>query len=290
MKKSILATAVLALFATGLYAAEKTEKTTNVALVNGQKVSAEELTKKLWWQFSAQGLSELIDEKLLLEEGARLGVKADEKELEAKFASLSSGYTDKAAFEKNLKSVGWSSAELRELIRRQLIMRGTVIAAKKLAVTDEDAAAFFEKNKEKLGTPASVKLSQIFVNTKAEADDAYELLSTVGADFAKLSSLKSADANLRKNAGSLGYISKGMLLPEIEKELFALQYGQFSKPLPTGNGFSIFKTEEHKPGKEASLQEIKADLKLAILNQAITAKLPELAAELRQKAKIEILK
>lgn len=285
MKKSIAAAAVLACLATGLYAAEK-----NVALVNGQKIASEELTKKLWWQYSAQGLSELIDEKLLTAEGARLGVKADEKEVETRFNNLASGYADKAAFEKNLKSVGWSSSELRDLIRRQLVIRGTVVAARKLAVTDEDAAAFFEKNKERLGTPASVKLSQIFVNTKAEADDAYELLSTVGADFAKLSSLKSADANLRKNNGSLGYISKGMLLPEIEKEIFSLQDGQYTKPIPTGNGFSIFRTEEHKPGVEASYEAIKADLKAAILNQAITAKLPELAAELRQKAKIEVIK
>ncbi|MBI4351267.1 MAG: peptidyl-prolyl cis-trans isomerase [Elusimicrobia bacterium] len=285
MKKSILAAAVLAGFATGLYAAEK-----NVATVNGQKIASEELTKKLWWQYSAQGLSELIDEKLLAAEGARLGVKADEKEVEARFGSLVSGYADKAAFEKNLKAVGWSSGELRDLIRRQLVIRGTVIAAGKIAVTDDETAAFFEKNKERLGTPASVKLSQIFVNTKAEADDAYELLSTVGADFAKLSSLKSADANLRKNNGSLGYISKGMLLPEIEKEIFALQDGQFTKPLATGNGFSIFKTEEHKPGQEASYEAIKADLKTAILNQAITTRLPGLAAELRQKAKIEIIK
>jgi parvulin-like peptidyl-prolyl isomerase len=287
MKRTILAAAVLTMFATGLYAAEKN---VSVAVVNGQKVGTEELTKKLWWQYAAQGLSELIDEKLLLDEGKVLGVKADEKEVEARFNTLAAGYPDKAAFEKNLRSVGWSSADLRALIRRQLTIRGTVIAAKKLAVTDEDAKAFFEKNKERLGTPASVKLSQIFVNTKAEADDAYELLSSVGADFAKLSTLKSADANLQKNNGSLGYISKGMLLPEIEKEIFALQDGQYTKPLATGNGFSIFKTEEHKPGKEAAFETIKEELKTAILNQAITQKLPELAGELRQKAKIEIIK
>lgn len=285
MKRAILAAAVLGLLATGLHAAERT-----VAVVNGQKVASDELTKKLWWQYAAQGLSELIDEKLLLEEGGRLGVKADQKELDARFDNLAAGYASKAVFESNLKSVGWSFADLRELIRRQLIIRGTVIAAKRIAVTDEEAAAFFEKNKERLGTPASVKLSQIFVNSKAEADDAYELLSSVGADFAKLSTLKSADANLRKNNGSLGYISKGMLLPEIEKEIFALQVGQYTKPLPTGNGFSIFRTEEQKPGKEASFDVIKDELKTAILNQAITQKLPELAGELRQKAKIEVIK
>ncbi len=285
MKKTIITLALLAACTTGLYAASRT-----VAVVDGGKVTADELTKKLWWQYAGQGLTELVDEKLLLEEGARLGIKADPKEVEARFNTLAAGYTDKDLFEKNLKSVGWSAQDLRGLISRQLVIRNTVIAAKKLAVTDEDAKAFFDKNKERLGTPESVKLSQIFVNTKAEADDAYDLLSTVGADFSKLSTLKSADANLRKNNGSLGYISKGMLLPEIEKEIFALQVGQYTRPLATGNGYSIFKAEERKPGKEAVFETIREELKTAILNQLIAQKLPELAQELRQKARIEIVK
>jgi len=285
MRKFILAAAALAFCTAGLYAADK-----SVAVVNGKKIVSSELTKKLWWQYAAQGLSELIDEHLLLQEGSRLGVKADKKEVEARFDTLAAGYTDKAVFEKNLKSVGWSAGDLRALITRQLIIRGTVIEAKKLSVSDEDARTFFEKNKERLGTPESIKLSQLFVNTKAEADDAYDLLTSVGADFAKLSALKSADANLRKNNGSLGYISKGMLLPEIEKEIFALQTGQYTKPMATGSGFSIFRAEERKPGLQASFEAVKTDLKTAILNQAITAKLPELAGELRQEAKIEIIK
>ncbi|OGR65467.1 MAG: hypothetical protein A2X31_11740 [Elusimicrobia bacterium GWB2_63_22] len=285
MKRTILAAAAVALLGTGLYAAEK-----NVAVVNGVKIAPQELTKKLWWQYSAQGLSELIDEKLLLEEAARLSLKADPKQVDARLASLEANYPDKAQFEKNLKSVGWSKGELRELIRRQMLIRAAVIAAGRLAVTDEDAKAFFDKNKERLGSPESVKLSQIFVNTKAEADDAYDLLTSVGADFAKLSSLKSSDANLKKNNGSLGYIAKGMLVPEIEKEIFALQPGQFTKPMPTGNGYSIFRAEERRPGKEADFAAVKEELKAAILNQAVTQKLPELAAELRAKAKIEIIK
>jgi len=284
MKKTILIAAAIALCSTGLYAADKP-----VAVVNGQKITREELTKKLWWQYGAQGLSEAVDEKLLLEEAARLGIKADEKELDARFANLSAGYEDKAQFEKNLASVGWSPAELRDLLRRQMLIRATVMLSARLIVTDEDAKAFFDKNKDKMGAPESVKLSQIFVNTKAEADDAYLALSA-GADFAKLSGLKSTDANLKKNNGSLGYISRGMLMPEIEKEIFSLKPGQYSKTITTGNGYSIFRVEELKPGQAASFDKVKEDLKTALLNQAITQKLPELAAELRQKAKIEVFK
>lgn len=284
MKKLILAVSTLALFAAGACAAERT-----VALVDGQKITADELTKKLWWQYGAQGLSDLIDEKLLLAEAARLKLAADPKEVETRFNSLAAGYADKAQFEKNLKSVGWSAGDLRGLLRRQLLIRETVMKDKQLAVTDEEAKAFFDKNKERLGAPESVKVSQIFVNTKAEADDAYLALSA-GADFAKLSSLKSTDATLKKNNGSIGYISKGMLMPDIEKEIFALKAGQYTKVLQTGNGFSIFRADEIKPGQDASFDKIKDDLKIALLNQAITQKLPELAAELRQNAKIEVVK
>lgn len=285
MKKTALLAAALALCVTGVFAAEKT-----VALVDGKKVTNDELTKKLWWQYGAQGLSELIDEKLILAEAEKLGIKPDQKEVEARFSGLLAGYTDKAEFEKNLKSVGWSSGDLKALLGRQLVVRNTVVAMKKLAVTDEDAKAFFDKNKEKLAAPESIKLSQIFVNTKAEADEAYQLLSSVGADFTKLSVLKSADANLKKNNGSLGYVSRGMLLPEVEKEIFALKPGQYSKVMATGNGFSIFMAEERKPAQEASFDKVKDELKAGILNQGITQSLPEITAQLRQKAKIEIVK
>jgi parvulin-like peptidyl-prolyl isomerase len=284
MKKMIFAASVLALCSAGAYAAQKT-----VAVVNGQKITADELTKKLWWQYGAQGLSDLIDERLLLEEASRLGLKADPKEVDAKLDGLISGYPDKAQFEKNLKAVGWSVDDLRDLLGRQLQLRAVVVKDGDIAVTDEDAKTFFDKNKERLATPESIKLSQLFVNTKAEADDAFLALSA-GADFAKLSALKSTDANLKKNNGSIGYISKGMLVPDIEKEIFALNPGQYTKVLQTGNGYSIFRVDEVKPGQDASFEKIKGDLKTALLNQAITQKLPELVGQLRQKAKIEVIK
>ncbi len=285
MKRTILTAAALALLAGTAAAADRT-----LATVNGEKITAEDLTKKLWWQHAAQGLTDLVDERLVLQEAARLGLKADEKEVAARYAALEAGTQDKAAFERNLKSVGWSPDELRGLLRRQMLMRAAVMAAKKIAVTDEDAKAFFEKNKDRLGASEAVKLSQIYVNTKAEADDAYDLLTNVGADFAKLSALKSADASLKKNGGALGYISRGMLQPEIEKEVFALKAGQYTKPMQTGAGFSIFRADEIRQGQPASYEKVQNDIKTALLNQAVTQKLPELAAELRQKAKIAVTK
>ena len=283
MKKIMLFTALMAL-ANGLVCAQDRV----IATVNGNKITSGDITKKLWWQYSAQGLSDIIDEKLLLEEAARLKIPYDVKEADKRFEALAAGYKDKKEFDANLKTVGWTASDVKELIKRQLLIKDTVITAKAINFTDADIKTFFEQNKEKLGKAASVKLRQIFVGTQTEADDAYVALSA-GADFAKLSGLKSTDENLRKKEGDIGYISKGLLLPEIEKEIFALKPGQYTKAIATGNGYSLFKHETSKPGEPAKLDDaLKADLKIALTNQAVTQKLPELVGELRKKANIEV--
>ena len=78
-----------------------------------------------------------------------------------------------------------------------------------------------------------------------------------------------------------------MLLPEIEKEAFALKPGQYTKPIVTGNGYSILKMEELKAAEKVKYDAIKEDIKAELLNQSVSQELPRLVAELRSKAKIE---
>jgi parvulin-like peptidyl-prolyl isomerase len=261
-----------------------------IATVNGAKISSADITKRLWWQHSAQALSDLVDEKLLLDEAAALKVAIDQKEADQRFETIAAGYKDRKEFEKNLKSVGWTEKDVKDLIKKQLQIKAAVIAAKKIAFTDADATTFFEQNKDRLGKPESAKIRQIFVASKSDADGAYQALQA-GADFAKLSALQSTDENLKKAEGDLGYIAKGLLQPEIEKEIYALKAGEYTKPIATGNGFSIFKLEDKKAGEAAVLNDkLKADIKVALVNQAVAQKLPELINELRAKAKIELAK
>lgn len=286
MKRSAIFAALLAL-AGGLAFAQEERV---VATINGDRITSGDITKKLWWQYSAQGLSDVIDERLLLAEASRLKTGYDSKDAEKRFESLAAGYKDKKDFEATLKSVGWTPNEVKELVKRQLIIRNLIISVKGIKFTDAEVKSFYEQNKARLGKADTARLRQIYTATKAEADEARQILAT-GADFAKLSSLKSSDESLRKKEGDIGEISRGMLLPDIEKEIFALKPGEYSQIIPTGGGFSIFKLEALKPGEPAKWTDaLKADLKTNLINQAVTQKLPELVAELRKSAKIEVFK
>lgn len=288
MKKTMLSAAVLMLCAAAVQAAPAAQDKAVMATVNGKQILKSDVTAKMWWQYGVQSLSELIDEKLLMEEAARLKIKADNKEVEKRYESIVSASSDKAQAEKNLAAVGWTVKDLKDLLGRQLAIREVLIQSGKIAVTDEDVKSYFEANKEKLLTPETVKLRQIYVNTRAEADAAVDALIT-GSDFAKLSALKSADPALRKNSGDLGYVNKGVLLPDMEQEIFSLKEKQYSKVIPTGKGFSIFYVEEHRQPQQAEFEKAKDELKIMLTNQAIAKELPVLTRTLREKADIKVM-
>lgn len=288
MKKTILSAAALLLCAAAVQAAATRPDKTVMAVVNGKQILAGDITSKLWWQYGVQALSELIDEQLLMEETARLGIKADQKEVEQRYEAIASATPDKTLVEKNLAAVGWTVKDLKDLLGRQIAIRETIIRSGKIAVSDEDVKKYFDANKDKLLTQEAVKLSQIFVNTRAEADAAVDALIT-GSDFGKLSALKSADPALKKNNGLIGYVNKGTLMPEIDQEVFALKPGTYSKVLPTGRGFSIFFVEEHRMPQPADFEKAKEELKSMLINQAITKELPILSNSLREKASIKVM-
>ncbi|HAF96156.1 MAG: hypothetical protein A2X34_08980 [Elusimicrobia bacterium GWC2_51_8] len=298
MKKTILSAALLLSFSaapwqaigTGAAWAAGPAKPRAILVVNGKAITSDELTKRLWWQHASQGLSDLVDERLLLEEAARRKVQADEGEVGNRFAELRANYKNKEEFEKNLKTMNWTAEDLMNMTRNQVRIKNMLLAAQNIeAVTEEDTKNFYNSNKERFTTPESAKLLQIFVNTEAEADDVYMAL-LAGADFAKLSSLKSTDANLKKNGGSLGFVARGALQPAVEKTVFALKPGQYTKPINTGSGYSILKLEELKSPEKIKYETAKEGIKANLRDQTIVQELKKLTAELRAKAKFEAAK
>ena len=254
------------------------------ALVNGEKITKEEVSKRMWQKHFEKTVSDIIDETLLIQESKKLKIKVSKKEVDKRLNDIKSTYKDDKDFE---KKIGPSKNILIDNINKELLLRKTVIKAKSIKFTNKDVKDYFDKNKASLDKPQSLKLRQIFVNTKAEADDAYMAIEA-GADFAKLSSLKSIDVRLKQSGGDLGYISKGMLIKDIEKQIFSLKKGEFTKPFAINGGFTILKVEDIKKPEPAKYKKIKKDLKEAMINKAILDNLAPLITELRGKSKIEI--
>lgn len=88
----------------------------------------------------------------------------------------------------------------------------------------------------------TMRALHILVATEAEANEIKKLLNQ-GADFKELAKERSKGPAAQKG-GDLGIITKGDLLPELDKAISALSVGQNSDVIKTELGFHIFKRIE----------------------------------------------
>jgi len=88
----------------------------------------------------------------------------------------------------------------------------------------------------------TMRALHILVATEEEAKEIKSLLDQ-GSDFRQLAKQRSKGPNAPKG-GDLGLITKGDLLPELDKAISSLSVGQISGVIKSELGFHIFKRTE----------------------------------------------
>jgi parvulin-like peptidyl-prolyl isomerase len=154
-------------------------------------------------------------------------------------------------------------------------------------LSEKDVKEYYEKNPSKFKQPDSVKLRLI---TATDEKKAQEILTKVkaGEDFGDIAYKMSEDP-YRVKSGDIGYMHKGMMLPEIEEAAFKLKVGEVSDLIKVENAWFIIKLEDKKPEHMVSFEEIKDQLKKELEKNREQEIKEKWIADLRAKAKIEIL-
>ena len=229
----------------------------------------------------------MIDDVLESQAIAANSVTADPKEVASRLKRVSARFPDEAALRERLSKNGSSLEDLRAQLKRDVLRERLLAKIERLSITDDEVRRFFDANREKLAQAPSLHLRQLLVATQDEARDLAAALRA-GADFARLASSVSLDQKSKANGGDLGFVTAGTLAPEIEKAVSALKPGDVSEPVPSLNGFIIFKVEEFRPGKAPSFKDIQADLKQDLLASKTSQAWTAYIQRLRAAAKIEI--
>lgn len=267
-------------------AAAPAPQTDLLVTVNGVPVRRSAVADQAFRQYGTAVLNQLVDDILVRQASESLKVKADDKEVEARLKRIQGQFKDEATFKERLAATGQSLENLRAQISEQVMREQLVIKAKQITVTDAEAKDFFEANKEKLATAEAIRLRHILVASEKEAND-FLIAVRAGADFARLASQVSTDAGTKDKGGDLGFISKGMLQPDLEKVVFSLKPGEAGGPVRSAVGFHLFKAEELRAPKPAVFKDVQKDLKAALVADRIGKAWPDYLKELRDKAKIQ---
>jgi parvulin-like peptidyl-prolyl isomerase len=248
-------------------------------------------------------MQNLIDQRLLVAEAAKLGVTlSDAEKLEA-LSEMTGGVT-------NLETIALMqgiSPEKFERMFSESVLATKVVNLQTNGIADptpEEAKARFEKivaeHPEAARMPEEVRAAHILVMAKKDSvtpeEDAAALAkinsirerALAGEDFGALAKEFSEDPGSKDNGGEYTF-GRGRMVPEFEKAAFEQEIGVVGEPVRTSYGYHILKVSKRTIGHDVTFEEVEKTIVEGLRREAVMEKIQAYVKSLRDAATIEIV-
>ena len=225
-------------------------------------------------------LESFIEEKLLLHEAEKNGVKPDPAMLKAameQMAAPQGGDREKQA---------QAGRELERAVSESLMMERYLhdFLLTDLAVTDADCQEYYNRHMEDFVSKDVVHVREILVDDLPQAERILNSLkANRNSNFAELARLYSKAATA-EDGGDMGRFERGELPGEFEKVVFPMTPGTVSKIVRTRYGYHVFLVEERIGAHQQKLYEVRDQIQEKLLaarqRQVIEKKLAALEVQI----------
>ena len=160
--------------------------------------------------------------------------------------------------------------------RRALLAAAVVDDILKDAVTDEALQKAYDEAFANAEPTREWNASHILVETEEEAAALITRLNA-GEEFAALAQEASSDSSAA-SGGQLGWFESGMMVPDFEAAVIALEVGAVSAPVQTQFGWHVVKLNETRLREIPTLEQVADELRPQVERAAVQARLDELTA------------
>ncbi|MDD5679675.1 MAG: peptidylprolyl isomerase [Candidatus Omnitrophica bacterium] len=287
-----------------------------IAVVNGEVITQQEMAQYLYplyqeYQKEYTGksledkmveaqdmvLNQLIQDKLVLSEAKKLGIKADNDELDERIERL---IKDKFGSEEKFREIltiqNISLSEMRETLRSDII-KSKVVREKvgwKVIITPSEVRQYYDQHITEFVEPEKIEVYNILVRKKAgHEEESRELIKRIkvllasGQDFTEMAKKYSEGPNA-KNGGSLGLVKRGEMIKEIDDAIGTLTPGSMSDVVETPIGYHIFKVTQIVPARSKDFNSAKPEIEEAIYQKKINRNLEKWLKGLKENAYISV--
>lgn len=278
-----------------------------VARVNGKEITTAELEKQFQARLNTtdplpspeesqalkfQLLSQMINDRILLQMATDQGLAASDAEVDTKFTELKSQYTAEQ-FDAMLKQQRMAIEDIKAEMHKSLTIEKLVTKeiTSRIDVSEAEIKDFYEKNKESFNLPEGYHLAHIMVTPVPDAvirnlknDDAkspeealgkaQRILREIqgGMDFAVAARDWSEDSDSAPNGGDLNFRALADLAnihPKLAQGVERLRVGETTPLIETPYGYHIFKLLERDAGgqKDLTNAQVQAQIRQAIFNR-----------------------
>jgi peptidyl-prolyl cis-trans isomerase SurA len=246
-------------------------------------------------------LQRFIDNLLIEQEAKKTGTNVKDDEVMGVLKdSLAKQNVQMEDFLKKLEREGNTleavKLELREQIMRMRLMRNEVRS--KIMVSDQEIGEYYNQHKEEYEGKEAVRIKQILLmkpknadktaksKIKDEAQQIYKLIAS-GESFDLLAA-KYSQGPVAAQGGDIGFIERGVTIPEVEKAAFSLPVDQVSNVIESSLGFHIIKVVEKRGSGLKPIIAVREEIKTKLEDEKLGKKFDEWIFSVRKKSFIEI--
>src|SRR5208283_1440452 len=240
-----------------------------------------------------EALERLIVMELARQKAKSLGIKAEQKDIDAALNAIKTKQGGEEAYKKSLEHDRLTGQMLRDQIEKGIILQHIYAkeVLEKISVPEEKIKEEYEKEKGRFVQPEKISLVDVVIAPEASTDAQDKGIAKAENILKKIRENDNDPYKLTRD----GSFTVRDYEPDKEKdkELIEaarkLKVGELSGIIKTGDGLHIIKLKEHVPEKQFTYAEVKGALegKLKANEQSRLTK--EWTEGLRKDAKIEVL-
>lgn len=247
-----------------------------------------------------RAVEQVIGAKLLFERAAELDLVVTDADIDEKVEELTEQVGSPDKLDGMLKKQGLDKQAFRAQIKAGLRVDKLVekVTAGVADPKENDICKHFEAHKGEYKRAARVQAQHILVTPQNDSPQAkFDAIGKInqirervatGGDFGLEAAAHSDCPSGKSAAGSLGWFSSGMMVPEFDKAVFALKVGELSEVIESSFGFHVIFKNDEEEAVEADFDDARESVRDFLRHTAKGEAVAAYVSELREKAVIEI--
>lgn len=245
--------------------------------------------KEIMTTYEQKGVNQLVEDRLILAAANEKGLVIRDDVIKKRINEIKKRYKSENDFIQGLDSQGLTINDLKSKITNQLKARYIVDleVKQKIFVNPQDVTTYYTEHAKDFTRKTKYTLQSIYVSFDNGKQNARNKAAEARAKLAAGEDFDQVFKNYSE-AASVGSIEQGQMVPAIEKEVFALNIADISKPIEVDGGIYVFKVTGILPGSIQGLQEVKEEIQNRLYDQLFQEKFKDWIDKLRRKNYVEI--
>lgn len=229
-------------------------------------------------------LTRLIEDRLILQEAKKEGIKVDEARVKARLDEIRQHYATDADFQKDLVRQGLVQSDLESKIREQLLMY-YIVELKirdKVIVRPDEVTQLYNSNTKDFISPEERELEVIALERE-------DLAKAFSFDYRTGKKLEELATRYPVIVNKMIISREEGLRKEIADRVFSLNIGEISDALKIEDKYYVFKLENIIPARQKTLAESQDQIHSFLFQRKMQERLAKWIDELKSKSYIKIL-